>query len=306
MPTEPSRVDGAEPRERLSYMASQREGQPTTQHASLTSGPMSSPPGQQVSPVANSPLTAPSSGGSSARDAQGGGADNLGVSGMNPAAQTRTHHSPRVAPSTPTAGGQFRIHHHLQEGGDSSYDDSHRRPQEGVSFAAAADGEKDGYSHGLGLLYDMCTLGDLLSEGVRGALSDEEGLLDPTAAAQRWLTQPLSDAAVAAVLETLLRAEPGGSINYRERFAVVTDFDRLIYVVGETYGLCSLEHRQSFFRAAEVPPHEPYGVHYMILQLLRTGNIVTNMEATIDLAGYDHLSIRASASFTDRSRRGRL
>ena len=82
---------------------------------------------------------------------------------------------------------------------------------------------------------------------------------------------------------------------------MVTDFDRLIYVVGETYGLCSLEHRQSFFRAAEVPPHEPYGVHYMILQLLRTGNIVTNMEATIDLAGYDHLSIRASASFTERS-----
>ena len=163
MPTEPSRVDGAEPRERLSHMVAQREGQPTTQHASLTSGPMSSPPGQQVSPVANSPLTAPSSGGSSARDAQGGGADNLGVSGMNPAAQTRTHHSPRVAPSTPTAGGQFRIHHHLQEGGDSSYDDSHRRPQEGVSFAAAADGEKDGYSHGLGLLYDMCTLGDLLA-----------------------------------------------------------------------------------------------------------------------------------------------
>ena len=141
MPTETSGVDGAQAQGRLSHMAAQPGGQLATRDATpLTSGPLSSPPGQQVSPVANSPLTAPSSGGSSVRDAQGGGADNLGVSGMNPAAQTRTHHSPRVAPSTPTAGGQFRIHHHLQEGGDSSYDDSHRRPQVGVPFAAAADG----------------------------------------------------------------------------------------------------------------------------------------------------------------------
>ena len=111
----------------------------------------------------------------------------------------------------------------------------------------------------------------------------------------------ISDAAVAAVLETLLRVDPGGSVDYKERFAVVTDFDRLIYVVGETYGLCSPEQRESFFRAAQVLPHEPYGFHYMILLLLRTGNIVTNMEATIDLSGYDSLNIRASDSFPDRS-----
>ena len=73
-----------------------------------------------------------------------------------------------------------------------NYDDSHRRPQAGVPFAAAADGEKDGYSQLLGLLYYMCTLADLLSGGLRAALSDEDGLLDPNAAAQRWLTQPLS------------------------------------------------------------------------------------------------------------------
>ena len=178
-----------------------------------------------------------SSGGSSAQDVQGGDADDIGVSGTHPAARKRTQHSARVAPSTPTAGGQFRTHHHLQEGGDPNYDDSHRRPQAGVPFAAAADGEKDGYGQGFGLLGDMCALADLLSAGLRYALSDEEGLLDPIAAAQRWLAEPLSDGAVEAVLETLLCADPGGNIDYKERFAVVTDFDNLIYVVGETYGL---------------------------------------------------------------------
>ena len=39
----------------------------------------------------------------------------------------------------------------------------------------------------------------------------------------------------------------------------------------------------------------------MILLLLRTGNIVTNMEATVNLAGYDILNIRASSDFQDRS-----
>ena len=302
MPVERSDVEQDQPERRHANMVAQRGGQLATQGAPpLTFDSMSIPPGQQVSPVANSPPMSSSSRGSSAQDVQGGDADDIGVRGTHPAARKRTQHSARVAPSTPTAGGQFRTHHHLQEGGDPNYDDSHRRPQAGVPFAAAADGEKDGYGQGFGLLGDMCALADLLSAGLRYALSDEEGLLDPIAAAQRWLAEPLSDGAVEAVLETLLCADPDGNIDYKERFAVVTDFDNLIYVVGETYGLYPLAQQPAFFRDAELPPHEPYGFHYMILLLLRTGNIVTNMEATLDLAGYDCLNITASDSFQDRS-----
>ena len=47
-----------------------------------------------------------------------------------------------------------------------------------------------------------------------------------------------------AAIETLLRGEPGGGVPCQERFAVVTDFDRLILVVGETYGLCPAKLRK--------------------------------------------------------------
>ena len=86
MPTETSGVDGAQAQGRLSHMAAQPGGQLATRDATpLTSGPLSSPPGQQVSPVVNnSPLAASSSGGSSALDTQGGSAVDIGASGSIP------------------------------------------------------------------------------------------------------------------------------------------------------------------------------------------------------------------------------
>ena len=68
-----------QPQRRLSHMAAQPDGQLAARDAPpLTSGPLSSPPGQQVSPVVNnSPL-------------QGGSAVDIGVSGSTPAAHTRT------------------------------------------------------------------------------------------------------------------------------------------------------------------------------------------------------------------------
>ena len=244
-------------------------------------------------------LTASSSGESSASGTQGGSAGDHGVSGSNPAARKRTHRScPRVAPSTPVTGGQFRTYHHQEDGGGQDYDDSHRQPQAGVPFAAADDGRKDGYGQGFGLLGDMCALGDLLSAGIRGALSDEEGQLDPEAAGRRWLADPLSDQAVDAVLTHLLH---GDDKPYHERFAVVTDFDELLFAVEDAFERGTEELQRLFLRSKEVPPHEPYGFHYMILLLLRTGNIVTNMDAAVDLAGYDSLHIKASSDFQDRS-----
>ena len=73
----------------------------------------------------------------------------------------------------------------------------------------------------------MCATGDLLAKGVVHALSDEEDLLDPFTADLGWFADPLSDAAVDAVITELLQLEPGGG-TYKHRFSVVTDFDRLL------------------------------------------------------------------------------
>ena len=126
MPVERSDVEQDQPERRPANMVARRGGQLATQGAPpLTSDPMSIPPGQQVSPVANSPPMSSSSGGSSAQDVQGGDADDigvsgthpaarkrtqraddLGISGTNPAAHKRTQHSPRMAPHLAVQGGE--------------------------------------------------------------------------------------------------------------------------------------------------------------------------------------------------------
>ena len=146
----------------------------------------------------------------------------------------------------------------------------------------------------------MCATGDLLTKGVVRALSDEEGLLDPSMAALSWFAEPLSDAAVDAVITELLQLEPGGG-TYKNRFAVVTDFGRLLYVVGGVYGVSTPAQQSTFFRSEDEPPHEPYDLHYMMLLLRRTGHVVTDMDATVDITGYDYLTIRPVSSIRDTS-----
>ena len=110
------------------------------------------------------------------------------------------------------------------------------------------------------------------------------------------------NAAVDEVITELLQLEPGGG-TYKNRFAVVTDFGRLLYVVGGVYGVSTPAQQSTFFRSEDEPPHEPYGFHYMMILLLRTGRVVTDMNATVDMAGYDYLDMTpiASSACGDRS-----
>ena len=103
-----------------------------------------------------------------------------------------------------------------------------------------------------------------------------------------------------AVITELLQLEPGGG-TYKNRFTVVTDFGRLLYVVGGVYGVSTPAQQSTFFRSEDEPPHEPYGFHYMMLLLLRTGRVVTDMNATVGMAGYDYLTINLISSFRHTS-----